>query len=117
MQTSLSKDDAATVHEMIAAAKRVGSFDMMGLSSGWWASAKRFFTVLLPRLPTFIRYNMSVGEYAEKFRDPFLRWVVKYLFVPDMPMSFALVLLGALGEGSSPRPACCRSPVVPVAEY
>jgi phytoene desaturase len=45
------------------------------------------------------RYNMSVVSFAGRIRDPFLRWAVTNIFVPEMPMLFLFWLLAQLADG------------------
>ncbi|MCD6289878.1 MAG: NAD(P)/FAD-dependent oxidoreductase [Anaerolineae bacterium] len=48
----------------------------------------------------FMRYNnVSVAEFTERFQHPFLRWAISHLFLPEMPFSFLLMILGQLAEG------------------
>ncbi|NOZ26542.1 MAG: NAD(P)/FAD-dependent oxidoreductase [Chloroflexi bacterium] len=42
--------------------------------------------------------NLSVAEFAERFQHPFLRWAITHLFLPEMPFSFLLMVLGQLAE-------------------
>lgn len=45
------------------------------------------------------RYNISVAEYARRFQDPFLRWGVTNMFVPEMPVYLLFIILGQLADG------------------
>jgi len=48
----------------------------------------------------FGQYNsVSVAEFTERFQHPFLRWAIAHLFLPEMPFSFLLMILGQLAEG------------------
>ena len=46
-----------------------------------------------------IRYNMSVAEYARRFRNSFLRRCITEMFVPQMPAYFLFMVLGQLAGG------------------
>jgi phytoene desaturase len=45
------------------------------------------------------RYNVPVAEFAGRFHDPFLRWAVANVFVPEMPMTLLCILLAQLADG------------------
>ena len=45
------------------------------------------------------RYNMSVATFAQRIQSPFLRWAVTNVFLPEMPVSFLLILLAQLAAG------------------
>jgi phytoene desaturase len=50
-------------------------------------------------LKYFTRYNMPVASFAERMQSPFLRWAVANVFLPEMPTSFAFIVLAQLAAG------------------
>lgn len=64
-----------------------------------WLDRLRMGIAIVPFLPTFLRYGrLTVQEFAERFRDPFLRTVVRsFIDTPGWPMRrFPLVALTGL---------------------
>jgi len=45
------------------------------------------------------KWKLSAAGYAQSFEEPFLRWVIENLFLPEVPMFFALMLLEQLADG------------------
>ena len=45
------------------------------------------------------KWKLSAADYARNFQDPFLRWVIESLFMPEATMSFVLMLLAHLADG------------------
>ncbi len=55
------------------------------------------------QLPYFRKWRMSVQQFAERIRDPFLRWQITNSFVPEMPLFFLFMVLGELTSGRLAR--------------
>jgi len=104
----ISPPDAATIDELIAGARafqRVGALDfgmdkppeMMGgldwLKQMWG----------MGRMLKYWRgkYAKPVAEYAEGIHDPWVRFVVTNLFLPEVPVWFVLMLLAWVATGDS----------------
>ncbi|MCK4568350.1 MAG: NAD(P)/FAD-dependent oxidoreductase [Candidatus Thorarchaeota archaeon] len=45
------------------------------------------------------KYSKSAGEYAEHFQNPFLKTVISYLFSPDGPMWFVIMIVATVASG------------------
>lgn len=45
------------------------------------------------------RYAQPVERYALQFQDPWLRWIVRYMFLPEVPVWFLFMLLGMVADG------------------
>lgn len=103
--TALSPQDAGFVSQFIAGAKAFKGFDMgVALAkppelANWrdkarlmWQSRKtyRYFSG---------RHNQPMGQAVSKLRNPFLKWVLENLFLPQVPVSFVMMLLGSLAKG------------------
>lgn len=87
----LSPDDAALIRQFI---RLVSGRDMMGALSleppelGGPASKAKMLWSILPLVPTFLRWGkQTIQEFAERFRDPFLRDAVRFFMdSPGWPM-------------------------------
>lgn len=90
----LSPADGPVVEQFVGAARRMADFDFLGL-----ALAGPFERLsALAYLPTFIRWGgTTLGDYARRFSDPFLRAAFPRL-VYDWPQQSMLVLLSFLGR-------------------
>jgi phytoene dehydrogenase-like protein len=99
---ALSPADGALIDELMALIQAFRGFDLpvepphqvlgpLGrLKSAWrmrhWLGPLR-------------RYNVPVTAFSGRIRDPFLRWAVNHVFVPEMPMSMLGILLAQLADG------------------
>ena len=45
------------------------------------------------------RYDQPVAEYARAVQDPVLRTCLEWLFLPEVPVYFLFLLMGALAGG------------------
>jgi phytoene dehydrogenase-like protein len=45
------------------------------------------------------KYAQTVETYAQEFRDPWLRWIVRCMFLPEVPAWFLFMLLGMVADG------------------
>ncbi len=45
------------------------------------------------------KYSKSAVEYAEHFQNPFLKTIISYLFSPDGPMWFVIMILATVASG------------------
>ena len=99
---AVAPEDGQVIDELLAGARAMQGFDMGpgkprelmgpldGLKQLW--SMRRVLKYAL-------RYNTSVATFAARIQNPFLRWSVTNLFVPEMPALFMFVLLGQLAAG------------------
>ena len=99
---SISPGDSPLVDELITVARAFQGLDvpvdrppellgpLVGLKQAW--QMRRWLKHLM-------RYDMSVAAFAGRFRDPFLRWAVTNVFVPEMPVSLLFIILTQLAEG------------------
>jgi len=89
---SLSPEDGPIIDEMVNGARRLQGVDInMAMSAAP--------TGATDALEYFVRYNMPVREFAKGFTNPFLRWCVTNVFVPEMPTAFLFTILGQLEAG------------------
>ncbi|MHB1042128.1 MAG: phytoene desaturase family protein [Eubacteriales bacterium] len=45
------------------------------------------------------KYAKPVAEYAKGIQDPWLRWVIENLFLPEVPVWFIFMILGMFADG------------------
>jgi len=45
------------------------------------------------------KYSKSAGEYAVHFQNPFMKTVISYLFSPDGPMWFVIMIIATVASG------------------
>lgn len=45
------------------------------------------------------KYSKSAGEYAEHFQNPFLKTIISYLFSPDGPLWFVIMIIATVASG------------------
>jgi phytoene desaturase len=99
---AISPGDGPLIDELMAVTRAFRGFDppvnlpqeligpLAGLQKTW--QMRRWLVEL-------VRYNVPVAEFAGRFQDPFLRWAVAHVFMPEMPMTLLCVLLAQLAEG------------------
>ena len=84
---SLSPEDGPIIDELVSGARRSRGVDMnMVAAPTGTTDARKYF-------------NMPVREFAKGFSNPFLRWCVTNVFVPEMPTAFLFMILGQLEAG------------------
>ena len=104
---AISSIDSIIIDELINAAKNMRGMDISsGMADppeliGLLGSLKQTW-----KMRSFLKFAMgkfgkSVSEYAAKFSDPWIREILNNLFLPEVPVWFALWLLASLAE----RPA------------
>jgi len=99
---ALAPEDSRVIDELLEGARACQGMDMgmgkprelMGLLDG----LKQMWH-MRQLLKYAIRYNMSVDTFAERIQNPFLRWGMTSLGLPQMPTVFLFVLLGQLAAG------------------
>ena len=79
-------------------------WDQMGMSVPPELSGRLDFIRQTWRMRRFLklftgRYARPVGEYAREAHDPWLRWIIEYLFLPEVPAWFLFMLLGMVADG------------------
>ncbi|MGQ9555433.1 MAG: phytoene desaturase family protein [Anaerolineae bacterium] len=103
---AISPADARFVDELIAGAQALQGQDLSSMGMGqapelmglldqfkeMWAMRRlwRYFVG---------KYNRSVAAYAEQMHNPRLRNCIKYLFTPEVPTWFVLMILALLADG------------------
>ncbi len=100
----LAPADAATIEELIGAARRFTRFDLLGLALA--SPIERLGALTM--LPTLAKYSgVTLEQFAQRFSDPFLRRAIPSLIYdwPNSPVLFLLSFLGRLHIGDLGWPA------------
>ncbi len=95
-------EDHTLIDTLIAAAQAFKSFDMQldkaPELTGPLDNLKMMWR--LRNLGKYVRYQkITVKEFFAPLKEPFLRWAITNVFVPEMPMMFLFALLGQLAAG------------------
>jgi phytoene dehydrogenase-like protein len=108
----LSPADADHADELAEGVRTFASFDLSSMQTkprslmgptDFLALGKRMTPFLLP----LIKWGgLSAGEYAQRWRDPFLRRAIPQMFAwPEIPMMAGLALLAYMEQGNAGFPA------------
>jgi len=101
-----SPADVHVIDELIAGAHAMQEFDMVKAGISKPPELKNLLDKLkemwyMRRLFKYFsgKYANPVADYAKAINDPWLREVIKNLFLPEVPVSFMLMILGLLSDG------------------
>jgi phytoene desaturase len=98
--------DARVIEELIAGARAMQGLDMseMGMSKppellGPLDQLKEMWN--MRRLLRYVigKYARSVADYTRDLHDPWLRWGIENLFLPEVPVWFIFMVLALLADG------------------
>jgi phytoene desaturase len=95
-------EDHTVIDILITAAQAFNGFDMKLDKAPELTSPLDNLKMMwsLRRLGKYVRYQkIQVKEFTAQLKDPFLRWAITDVFVPEMPMMFLFALLGQLAAG------------------
>jgi phytoene dehydrogenase-like protein len=103
---AISPADARRIEAFIAAAHffaRSGVGDI-GMDRPYelmsFRAKARLMSSMLPMLRFYIgKYGRPVADYAERLSDPWLRWIVRNMFLPEVPVWFMSMVLGLVAGG------------------
>lgn len=103
---SLAPEDEKAVDEFIQCCQDLSGFDpgipepkeLLGPLSGM-----KMMWQVRHILKYVMKYNMPVADYAQRFKNDFLRQCIINLFVPEMPAYFLLAVMGQLTGGQLGR--------------
>lgn len=102
---AISPKDAAQIDEFI---KKVNAFRGLDIGEGMdvtpelmtpWSTVKQTWNNRKFIMVLMSKFGKSVEEYASRFNDPWLAWIFKWLFTPEVPVWFVLMLLALLADG------------------
>lgn len=101
-----SPADAHVIDELIVGAHAMQEFDMVKAGLSKPPELKNLLDKLkemwyMRRLFKYFsgKYANPVADYAKTINDPWLRKVIKNLFLPEVPVTFMLMILGLLSDG------------------
>jgi phytoene dehydrogenase-like protein len=108
----LSPADAGTIHDFCDAIRQFTRFDMTALQQkprdqmsplDWVRLGRK----LMPFAPALAKWALlSAQGFADRFRDPFLRQAVPFMFAwPEIPVMAGLSLLAYMHTGNAGFPA------------
>ncbi|HEY7550578.1 MAG TPA: NAD(P)/FAD-dependent oxidoreductase [Hyphomicrobiaceae bacterium] len=102
--TELAPADAKVIDELIGAARHFATFDLLGLALAGPLERARALA-MLPRLLKYSR--VTLGQFAQRFTDPFLRRAFPTLVYdwPQIPVAMLLTFLGRTHIGDYGWPA------------
>ncbi len=98
----LGAGDADSIAALLAGVRALRGFKMDAPKPAELESSlERLKTAwALRHLAKIAKYQtVQVQEFTANFQDPFLRWGITQLFVPEMPALFLFALLAQLAEG------------------
>ncbi|MGK5088542.1 NAD(P)/FAD-dependent oxidoreductase [Bdellovibrionota bacterium FG-2] len=95
-------EDGLIVDELIAAIRAFQNnktdWSVLSESGNWIAKTKAFWG-MRKQLRYYSRYRLSAQEYSTRITDPFFAWIIQNIFMPEIPMFFAFMILGQLADG------------------
>ena len=103
---SISPGDAGFIDDFINGAK---AFRSMSFTAGldkppelthFWDTAKMILSMGKKFKYYAGRYNLPMAEAVKKVNDPWVREILQGIFLPEVPVWFNLVILGALAAGN-----------------
>jgi len=103
---ALAPTDARIVDELIAGARAMQGLDMseMGMSKppelvGLLEQLKEMWGMCRLLKCMIGKYARPVADYVKAVHDPWLRQCIKYLFLPEVPVWFVLMILALVADG------------------
>jgi phytoene dehydrogenase-like protein len=99
---NISPKDAAFIDKVVVGAKVFRNSNMTGSMekppdmAKWWDKLK-----MMIKMKGLLRYYsgwymQSLGEATKDLHDPWLAYIFKHLFLPEVPVVFIMIILGAL---------------------
>jgi phytoene dehydrogenase-like protein len=103
---NISPKDAPFINKVMTGAKAFGRSDMTASMEKppdmrrWWDTLK-----MMIKMKGTLRYYsgwymQSLEEAAKEIQDPWLAYVFKHIFLPEVPVVFVMIILGALSSGN-----------------
>jgi phytoene dehydrogenase-like protein len=100
---NLSSSDQKLIAEFIKSTRRFSGYDLFAAMSGGLGTKLR----MLPLLGSLMKYSkITLRNYAEQFKDPFLRkaFATIQYDIPEVPVVVALIFLATLNKGDGGWP-------------
>lgn len=103
---NISPQDAVFINKVLTGAKAFRHSNMTGSMkkppdmNRWWDTLK-----MMIKMKGTLRYYSGwylqpLGEVTKELHDPWLAHVFKHLFLPEVPVVFIMIILGALSGGN-----------------
>jgi phytoene desaturase len=98
----ISPKDTTFINKFIKGAKAFRASSMTATMqkppemTRWWDTLKMMFKMRRTLRYYSGWYMQSIGKATRELHDPWLAHVFKYLFLPDVPVVFVMIVLGAL---------------------
>jgi len=101
----ISEPDTAIVSDLVAGVRVMQGRDLTGMAlekppelTGVWDLVK--FMWNLRGLFKYYRgkYARPMDEFVQEVRDPWMRWIFKNMFMPEVPVWFVLMIWGLLAD-------------------
>ena len=102
----ISPKDAQFIDKIIKGARAFSHSNMTASMekppdmSRWWDTLKMMFKMKGTLRYYSGWYMQSLEEAAQELHDPWLAHVLKHLFLPEVPVVFVMIILGALSGGN-----------------
>ncbi len=101
-----SPEDAKFFDNIVECARGISKFDTYGVGMEYPPELSTFRTKMgmmwsMRKVFKYYgkRYDMPMSTYTSAVKAPWLKWVLDYLFTPDVPAWFVFSLLGELERG------------------
>jgi phytoene desaturase len=101
-----SPEDAPFIDKIISGAKAFEHWNMSGSMakppemSHWWDTLKMMINMRGTLRYYSGWYTQSLDQAVRELHDPWLAHVFRYLFLPEVPVVFVMMILGALSGGN-----------------
>jgi phytoene dehydrogenase-like protein len=101
----LSPGDAKTIKSLTKAIRKFTKFNPP-LTAQMGGSALKMILLMAPYMPAFMKWRkLTVPEFAQRFKDPFLRRTFSSLFnLPDFSMIFMILTLAWMNARAAGYP-------------
>jgi phytoene desaturase len=103
---ALSPKDAQFIYKIINGAKAFRDWNM-GASMGkppdmsrWWDTLKMMINMRGTLRYYSGWYTQSLDQDSRELHDPWLAHIFRHLFLPEVPVVFVMIILGALSSGN-----------------
>jgi phytoene dehydrogenase-like protein len=103
---AISPKDAAFINKVLTGAKAFRNSDITGSMqkppdmTSWWDTLKMMVNMLGTLRYYSGWYMQSLDEVSRELDDPWLAYIFKHLFLPEVPVVFVMIILGALSGGN-----------------
>lgn len=102
---ALSPGDRRKIHGIFSGARKMSGMDSSGIGGSdapqtLGVKIRNFVTMLRFLRLIFGKYGKPMSEYARGISDPWLRFVLENMFLPEVPVWFDMMFLQMLAENN-----------------